>query len=308
MNKIKLIILSLVAFVFGLIMSQNISYSQSKKKQIEALNFKIDSVNQVIAIERNTQKTTISSLEIQESKSKQKVDSLSKEINSIENQINVKQIDKQTFKTEISRLKNEIEKLKDSLIRLTKEVFKKQTIFKSVEIGTQTWMTTNLNESTFRNGDVISEAKTKEEWENARKDGKPAWCYYNNDPKIGAIYGKLYNWFAVNDPRGLAPEGWHVSNLDDWNNLDLNNNKTNLEKLNFKSNCGGTLSLEEGNYSFSFLNYGCEFWTSTDLIVDIVTTKLFCVYFECYSFDENKVMWTFGEPKNSVRFVRCVKD
>jgi uncharacterized protein (TIGR02145 family) len=37
-----------------------------------------------------------------------------------------------------------------------------------------------------------------------------AWCYYNNDPANGAIYGKIYNAYAVNDPRGLAPQGWHV--------------------------------------------------------------------------------------------------
>ena len=91
---------------------------------------------------------------------------------------------------------------------------------KSVKIGTQTWTTENLNVSTFRNGDPIMEAKTNEEWENAGKNKQPAWCYYENDPKNGAKYGKLYNWYAVNDPRGLAPAGWHVPSDAEWTILE----------------------------------------------------------------------------------------
>ena len=46
-----------------------------------------------------------------------------------------------------------------------------------------------------------------------------AWCYYNNDPANGIIYGKLYNWFAVNDPRGLAPVGWYIPSDAEWTML-----------------------------------------------------------------------------------------
>jgi uncharacterized protein (TIGR02145 family) len=81
---------------------------------------------------------------------------------------------------------------------------------KSVQIGTQTWMVENLNVSTFRNGDLIPEAKTEDEWRKAGESKQPAWCYYGNEPANGTKYGKLYNWYAVNDPRGLAPAGWHV--------------------------------------------------------------------------------------------------
>jgi uncharacterized protein (TIGR02145 family) len=92
--------------------------------------------------------------------------------------------------------------------------------YKSVKIGTQTWMTENLNVSSFRNGDPIPEVKTKEEWEKAGKEGRPAWCYYDNDPKNGAKYGKLYNWYVVSDPRGLAPAGWHVPSDTEWTVLN----------------------------------------------------------------------------------------
>ncbi len=86
----------------------------------------------------------------------------------------------------------------------------------SVTIGTQTWTTKNLDVATFRNGDAIPQAKTDEEWQVAGDNKQPAWCYYDNDPKNGVKYGKLYNWYAVNDSRGLAPEGWHVPTDEEW--------------------------------------------------------------------------------------------
>lgn len=80
----------------------------------------------------------------------------------------------------------------------------------SVKIGNQTWMSQNLTVTKFRNGDPIPEAKTKDEWQTANKNGKPAFCYYNNDPSTAKTHGVLYNYYAVNDSRALAPEGWRV--------------------------------------------------------------------------------------------------
>ena len=91
-----------------------------------------------------------------------------------------------------------------------------QTNIPSVTIGKQVWMTENLNVDKFRNGDPIPEAKTDEEWEAADKNKQPAWCYYNNDPANGAKYGKLYNWYAVKDSRGLAPSGYHIPTHKEW--------------------------------------------------------------------------------------------
>jgi len=90
---------------------------------------------------------------------------------------------------------------------------------KSVTIGNQVWMAENLNVDHFRNGDKISEAKTQEDWDAAGKNNKPVWCYYGFDPINGNKYGKLYNWYAVNDKRGLAPKGWRVSSETDWKTL-----------------------------------------------------------------------------------------
>jgi len=96
-------------------------------------------------------------------------------------------------------------------------VYGNQIIFKSsfsfVTIGTQVWMDKNLDVETYQNGEVIPEIKDPAAWAQSTKG---AWCYYNNDPANGPIYGKLYNRYAVNDPRGLAPLGWHIPIEKEW--------------------------------------------------------------------------------------------
>jgi len=88
--------------------------------------------------------------------------------------------------------------------------FQKPFLCKKVTVGTQVWMAENLRITRFKNGDEIPEAKTAAEWTEASSNRTPAFCYYNNDPSTAAKYGVLYNWYAANDPRGLAPEGWRV--------------------------------------------------------------------------------------------------
>ncbi len=90
--------------------------------------------------------------------------------------------------------------------------------FETVTIGSQVWMTKNLDVTHYRNGDPIPQVTDPTEWA-ALTTG--AWCYYDNDPENGAIYGKLYNWYAVNDSRGLAPEGWHVPSDSEWKTLEM---------------------------------------------------------------------------------------
>ena len=66
----------------------------------------------------------------------------------------------------------------------------------TVTICAQAWMTKNLDVTTYRNGDAIPQVTDPTAWANLTSG---AWCYYNNDPANGPIYGKLYNWYAVND-------------------------------------------------------------------------------------------------------------
>jgi uncharacterized protein (TIGR02145 family) len=95
----------------------------------------------------------------------------------------------------------------------------------NVTIGTQVWQSSNLDVTTYRDGTPIPQVTDPTAWANLTTG---AWCYYNNDPANGAIYGKLYNWYAVagihdNDPNTpnkiLAPEGWHVPTDSEWTTL-----------------------------------------------------------------------------------------
>src|ERR1035437_6230133 len=86
----------------------------------------------------------------------------------------------------------------------------------SVTICSQIWMLNNLEVTTYRNGDPIPQVTDPAAW-GLLSTG--AWCYYNNNSANGPVYGKLYNWYAVNDPRGLAPAGWHVPSDAEWTTL-----------------------------------------------------------------------------------------
>jgi uncharacterized protein (TIGR02145 family) len=110
--------------------------------------------------------------------------------------------------------------------------------YNQIEIGTQIWTTENLNIERFRNGDKIPHVKSQADWEKANKKGNPAWCYYNFDSKNGEKYGKLYNWYAVNDPRGLAPEGWHVPTDSEWKKLSNHLGGDTISGLKLKSDIG----------------------------------------------------------------------
>ncbi|WP_338225600.1 fibrobacter succinogenes major paralogous domain-containing protein [Algoriphagus confluentis] len=101
---------------------------------------------------------------------------------------------------------------------ISKRIFA-QEIIPEVIIGHQLWMGENLNVHTFRNGDSIPQARSYQEWAQAARKRQPAWCYFENKEENGVSYGKLYNYFAVSDPRGLAPEGWRIPSQADW--LDL---------------------------------------------------------------------------------------
>jgi len=182
----------------------------------------------------------------------------------------------------------------------------------AVTIGTQEWAIANLNVSTFRNGDSIPEAKTFKEWVAAGDAGKPAWCYYNNDPVIGKKYGKLYNWFAVNDPRGLAPEGWVIPSDEDWARLTFQLGGLQSAGIKIKSttgwNDGNNGTNDSGFNAFpagyrvengAFMNIGntASWWSSTE-------TKTISA-FDRYVALEGKFTGS-NSPKQRGESVRCL--
>lgn len=108
--------------------------------------------------------------------------------------------------------------------------------YKTVKIGTQTWMAENLRSLTYRNGDPIPLVTDNQKWGEATTG---AYCNYNNTPDVEftKTYGRLYNQLAVNDSRNLAPLGWHVPSIDEWELL-----------INFLGeNEAGKRMIEKGN-------------------------------------------------------------
>ncbi|HPQ35197.1 MAG TPA: fibrobacter succinogenes major paralogous domain-containing protein [Tenuifilaceae bacterium] len=160
------------------------------------------------------------------------------------------------------------------------EVSEVGELYPSVKINNLVWMAENLNLSHFRNGEPIPEIQSNEEWLQASEQGKPAWCYYDNDPENGKKYGKLYNCFAVNDPRSLAPEGWHVGSDKEWNELTFFIGSPWVVGRNLKSKTGwdydgngiddfgfgglpGGYRLPSGE--FNFVRCEGRWWSSTKL-------------------------------------------
>jgi uncharacterized protein (TIGR02145 family) len=129
---------------------------------------------------------------------------------------------------------------------------KEEGASKEVTIGKQVWMTENLNVDKFRNGDPIPEAKTDEEWKVYSNAEEAAWCYYRNDPANGEKYGKLYNWYAVNDPRGLAPVGYHIPTDEEWTAL--------TDYLGGEEKAGVKMKSKNGWYDNG---YGTNFGTNS---------------------------------------------
>jgi uncharacterized protein (TIGR02145 family) len=86
-------------------------------------------------------------------------------------------------------------------------------------IGNQEWMSENLRVSHYKNGEEIPTGFSAEEWSQLENDWLGAFAIYNDEPEHTEIYGYLYNWFAVNDDRGVCPEDWHVPTDDEWTEL-----------------------------------------------------------------------------------------
>jgi uncharacterized protein (TIGR02145 family) len=121
-------------------------------------------------------------------------------------------------------------------------------VYKTIVIGTQEWMAENLKTPIYRNGNGIANVTDNGQWQYLTTG---SWCSYNNNSQYECPYGKLYNWYAVADPRNLCPTGWHVPTDAEWsvliNYLDPNANGGN----NVPNVAGGKLK-----------STGLQFWLS----------------------------------------------
>ena len=186
--------------------------------------------------------------------------------------------------------------------------------YDTVRIGNQTWMKYNLNVTTYRNGDAIPDVLEPELWQILTTG---AYCDYNNIADTGKIYGHLYNWYAVNDSRNLAPEGWHVASDSEWTVL------TSYPGVNLKErgtqhwyppNTGandnnGFTALPGGSRNFdgpfpvdslTGIGYDGSWWTSTS--VDSANA-----YYRGMRYNVTDAFRGTAN-KNYAFSVRCVKD
>jgi len=86
--------------------------------------------------------------------------------------------------------------------------------YTSIVLGNgQEWMAENLRTTTYANGDPIPNVTDADQWDDLTTG---AWAHYNHDSQYENPYGKLYNWYTVNDPRNVCPTGWHVPTDDEW--------------------------------------------------------------------------------------------
>ena len=114
-----------------------------------------------------------------------------------------------------------------------------ESCYDAVIIGGKVWMSKNLDVPAYRNGDPITDGQFG--WADFRSG---AWCVYGNDPGNKLTYGRLYNWYAVNDPRGLAPQGWHIPSEHEWilllKTLDAATDTTNTSSI-YSFTAGGKM-------------------------------------------------------------------
>ena len=124
-------------------------------------------------------------------------------------------------------------------------------LYDTIIMCSKIWTTENLKVSHYRNGDLIPQVQDNLQWENLTTG---AWCWYNNDSITYSTYGKLYNWYAVNDSRGLAPVGWHIPTEDNW--LELTNCLGGEDIAGGKIKTRGTIQTSSG------------LWETPNVIID----------------------------------------
>ena len=179
-----------------------------------------------------------------------------------------------------------------------------------VKIGRQTWTTKNLDVTTYRNGDKIPQVQDANAWAKLKTG---AWCYYENDTANGTTYGKLYNWYAVKDPRGLAPKGYHIPTNANWTILTDNLGDEAGTKMKSTSgwyndgnstNTSGFAGLpggrrhDEGNF-YDIGDTG-GWWSSSESNTYYAWGR--------FLFGSFGIVQTDGSYKQSGYSVRCIKD
>jgi uncharacterized protein (TIGR02145 family) len=187
-------------------------------------------------------------------------------------------------------------------------------VYNTVTIGTQVWLVENLKTTKYRDGTDIPNVTDDTVWINLTTG---AYCDYNNSPSYSEIYGRLYNWYAVNDSKNIAPQGWHVATDEEWATLATFLGGIGVTGSKIKesgtvhwnspnkgaSNASGFTALPAGGRisgTFGYLGMATAWWTATEFNADNGWTRE-------VDFDAEDLL--HGTLDKSIGFsVRCIKD
>jgi uncharacterized protein (TIGR02145 family) len=185
-----------------------------------------------------------------------------------------------------------------------------------IKIGNQLWIKENLKVSKYRNGEAITTGLVNSAWANTKKG---AYAVYNNEKANNNIYGKLYNWYAVSDSRGLCPSGWHVPSDSEWTTLTnylggeaivggkIKSTGTNYWKNpNYGANNESGFSALPGGFRFSSGSFGsiknfAFFWSSTEGNYKVAWTRYL-------NYNLGNILRDYNNGKQSGASVRCLRD
>ena len=168
--------------------------------------------------------------------------------------------------------------------------------YKTVTIGTQTWMAENLKVSKYNDGTPIPNVTDSLQWP---KLTTGAWCNYKNNASNNAKFGKLYNWFAINSTsngnKNVCPSGWHAPSADEWTVL--------FNNLGGKSVAGGKMK-EVGTKSWDSINKDAN---NLSLFTGIPGGARF-LNGNDYFIGNFSYWWISTESNTSYAWGRCLQD
>jgi uncharacterized protein (TIGR02145 family) len=190
-------------------------------------------------------------------------------------------------------------------------------VYDIITIGSQTWMSENLNTTKYSNGDVIGTTTPYALDIRSESTPKYQWAFDGNEANA-LIYGRIYTWYVATDARNICPQAWHVPSDNDWSNLTTFLGGINVAggKLKEKgtahwtspntgaTNESGFSAIAGGNRwsegSFHYMGWYGIYWSSTSYnSTDALPREL--------AFDSNKVI-LINYPKKDGFSIRCIKD
>lgn len=204
--------------------------------------------------------------------------------------------------------------------------------YQVTSIGGRCWMAENLRTTSYANGDPIASPNDPIEWADHDNAAFGAWCHFDNDPVFGELFGNLYNWYAVTDPRNVCPSGWHVPTDQEWKDMEIALGMDPMEADFFavmrgvEQNVGGQLkamtdwdapnsgatnssgftaypgSYRDNGGTFNGPLIGKEgyYWSSSEVSPVSAWQRVL--------FSSDQGVWRIDEDKGNGVSVRCVKD